>query len=258
MLKELNKMMDYLEDHLNDDISEKDIMQICGMSEYQFKRVFTFLAKMPLNEYLRNRKLALANQELIAGAKVTAVAFKYGYQSVEGFSRAFKAYSGYLPSEVRKNKYFKNFDKFSFYLNIKGGNIMEVKIEKKDKFNIVGISKEITLQYEGANHEIVDLAKTITLRQKEQMHKLKDLYPNQVLNVSYNIEADRQDGKTKLMHMIGLATTKNKQSDDLEQLEIEENTWAIFPNKGPFPKTLQDTWSKIFSEWLPSSISRNT
>jgi len=40
---------------------------------------------------------------------------------------------------------------------------------------------------------------------------------------------------------------------DLEQITIEESLWAIFPNQGPFPATLQETTAKIYSEWLPSS-----
>lgn len=68
------------------------------------------------------------------------------------------------------------------------------------------------------------------------MHKLGDLYPNQVINVSYGFDGDRLEEKGSLMHMIGFATTKENPYADLEMLAIEEHTWAIFPNKGPFPK----------------------
>ena len=76
------------------------------------------------------------------------------------------------------------------------------------------------------------------------MHKLGDLYPNQVINVSYGFDGDRLEEKGSLMHMIGFATTKENPYADLEMLAIEEHTWAIFPNKGPFPQTLQDTWGE--------------
>ncbi|MDQ7862463.1 GyrI-like domain-containing protein [Peribacillus frigoritolerans] len=59
--------------------------------------------------------------------------------------------------------------------------------------------------------------------------------------------------KGYLTHMIGFATAKENTFDDLEQLSIEESLWAIFPNQGPFPVTLQETTAKIYSEWLPSS-----
>jgi AraC family transcriptional regulator len=53
--------------------------------------------------------------------------------------------------------------------------------------------------------------------------------------------------------MIGVLTTKNQISNLLEKVPIKACTWAIFPNEGPFPFTLQETMAKIYSEWLPSS-----
>lgn len=139
MLQRLNMLMDYIEDHLTEEISGKDIARIVGLSDYHFKRMFSYMAGMSLHEYIKNRRLSVANGELVNGAKVTEVAFKYGYQSVEGFSRAFREWSGFLPSEVAKNKIQKSFPKFTFYIDIRGGTSMEFKIEKKEKFNVVGV-----------------------------------------------------------------------------------------------------------------------
>ena len=111
MLQQFNRLMDYIETHLTEEISGKDISQIVGLSDYHFKRMFSYMAGMSLNEYIKNRKLSVANVDLINGAKVTDIAYKYGYQSVEGFSRAFHEWSGFLPSEVSKNKIQKSFPK---------------------------------------------------------------------------------------------------------------------------------------------------
>lgn len=118
---------------------------------------------------------------------------------------------------------------------------------------MAGVAKKVPVQFEGVNQEIQKLAQTITETQREEMHKLGDLYPHQVINASYGFDGDRLEEKGSLMHMIGFATTKENPYADLEMFAIEERTWAIFPNKGPFPQTLQDTWGKIYAEWLPSS-----
>lgn len=253
MLQEFNNLMDYIETHLTEEISGKDISKIVGLSDYHFKRMFSYMAGMSLNEYIKNRRLSVANVELINGAKVTDIAYKYGYQSIEGFSRAFREWSGFLPSEVTKNKIQKSFPKFSFFIDIRGGISMEFKIEKKEKFNIVGVSKRVPIQFEGENNAILELAQSITEQQRNEMHQLADLYPHQVLNVSYDFDDGFLEEKGYLTHMIGFATTKENTFDDLEQLSIEESLWAIFPNQGPFPVTLQETTAKIYSEWLPSS-----
>lgn len=253
MLQEFNNLMDYIETHLTEEISGKDISKIVGLSDYHFKRMFSYMAGMSLNEYIKNRRLSVANVELINGAKVTDIAYKYGYQSIEGFSRAFREWSGFLPSEVTKNKIQKSFPKFSFFIDIRGGISMEFKIEKKEKFNIVGVSKRVPIQFEGENNAILELAQSITEQQRNEMHQLANLYPHQVLNVSYDYDDDFLEEKGYLTHMIGFATTKENTFADLEQLSIEESLWAIFPNQGPFPVTLQETTAKIYSEWLPSS-----
>lgn len=253
MLQEFNHLMDYIETHLTEEISGKDISKIVGLSDYHFKRMFSYMAGMSLNEYIKNRRLSVANVELINGAKVTEISYKYGYQSIEGFSRAFREWSGFLPSEVAKNKIQKSFPKFSFFIDIRGGISMEFKIEKKEKFHIVGVSKKVPIQFEGVNNAILELAQSITEQQRNEMRQLADLYPHQVLNVSYDFDDGFLEEKGYLTHMIGFATSKENPFDDLEQITIEESLWAIFPNRGPFPATFQETNAKIYSERLPSS-----
>ena len=253
MIQELNRLMTYIEERLTKEISLTEAAKTIGLSEYHLKRTFSFIAGISLAEYVRNRRLALANSDLIKGESVTEVAFKYGYQSVEGFSRAFREWSGFLPSEIIKNQFQKSFPPLSFYINVKGGVSMDFKIEEKPTFNLVGVSKRVPIQFEGTNKAVQDLAQSMTEKQRTEMRELGNMYPNQVLNASYAFDEGRMEETGELTHFIGFATTQENFFDDLEQLPIAKHKWAIFPNKGPFPQTLQDTWGKIYSEWLPSS-----
>lgn len=253
MIQKLNQLVDYIEEHLDEELSLGEAAKILGLSEYHLKRTFSFIAGFSLGEYIRNRRLACANRDLVEGQTVTAVAFNYGYQSLEGFSRAFREWSGYLPSEVIKNKIQKSYPRLSFYVDVRGGVSMEFRIEQKNKFNLVGVKQEVPIQFEGKNEAIQKLVQSITEEQKTEMHKLTDVYPYQVLNASYDFDDGRMNEQGKLTHMIGIATTKENSYLDLQQKEIEEQTWAVFPNQGEFPRVLQETWGKIYSEWLPTS-----
>lgn len=194
-----------------------------------------------------------ANKDLLHGDKVTDVAFKYGYQSVDGFTRAFKKWSGFLPSDVIKTGISKSFPKLSFVITVKGGTSMEFRIEDKPAFNLVGVSKRVPMQFEGVNNEIVKLAQSITDEQKEEMHSLQNIDPYEIVNASYHADANFIKEEGDLTHMIGVLTTENQVSDRLDIVPVEACTWAIFPNEGPFPSTLQETMAKTYSEWLPSS-----
>lgn len=253
MLKELNLVIDYIEDHLTDDLSLEKIAEYAGVSDYHFRKIFFYLSGMTLSEYVKNRKLSAANQDLLRGEKVTDVAFKYGYQSVDGFTRAFKKWSGFLPSDVFKKGMSLSFPKLSFVITVKGGTAMEFKIEEKPAFHLVGVSQRVPMQFEGVNKEIVKLAKSITDEQKIEMHALQNIEPYEIVNASFDADYHFLKEEGYLTHLIGVLTTKEEVSDQLEKVPVEACTWAIFPNEGPFPSTLQETMARAYSEWLPSS-----
>lgn len=252
-MKELNRLIDYIEEHLTSDIQLSEVAKQSGISEYHLKRTFSFVAGITLFEYIKNRRLACANVDLVNGASATVTAFAYGYQTLEGFSRAFRDWSGYLPSEVKKSGVCKSYPKLTFHLEIKGGNSMDYRIEEKGTFAIIGVSKRVPIQFVGVNSSIVELAKAITEEQKEEMHRLGDLAPNQVVNASFQFDEGRMEEKGALTHMIGFLTSKIDECKGLEQRIIPGHTWAIFPNQGSFPEVLQTTMANIFSEWLPNS-----
>ena len=130
---------------------------------------------------------------------------------------------------------------------------MEFRIEDKPAFNFVGVSKRVPMQFEGINNEIVNLAKSITNEQKEAMHSLQNMAPYEIVNVSYNADADFLKEEGDLTHMIGVLSTEDQIPELLDKVSVEACTWAIFPNEGPFPAALQETMAKTYSEWLPSS-----
>jgi len=253
MLKGLNHVIDYIEDHLTDDISPEIISEYAGVSDYHFRKIFFYISGLTLNEYIKNRKLSEANKDLLNGERVTDVAFKYGYQSMDGFTRAFRKWSGLLPSEAVKKGIIKSFPKLSFIITVKGGINMEFRIVDKPAFNLVGVSKRVPMQFEGINQEIVKLAERITVEQKEEMHSLQNMEPYEIVNASYDADADFLREEGELTHLIGILTTENNVSNLLEKVHVEACTWAVFPNEGLFPSTLQNTMARIYSEWLPSS-----
>ena len=130
---------------------------------------------------------------------------------------------------------------------------MEFRIEEKPDFNLVGVSKRVPMQFEGVNNEIVKLAQSITEEQRKEMRALQNMEPFEIVNASYDHDANFLKEEGYLTHLIGVLTTENEVSDLLEKVPVKACTWAVFPNEGPFPSTLQETMAKTYSEWLPTS-----
>ncbi|HZJ99867.1 MAG TPA: AraC family transcriptional regulator [Tissierellaceae bacterium] len=252
-LTQMNKAMRYIEENLMGEIDFGEMSRIACCSEYHFRRMFSFLAGMPLGEYIRRRKLSIAAILLdVDENKIIDIALQLGYNSPDAFSKAFQAMHGILPSSVKKgNTILKAFPPMTFQLTIKGGNEMEYRIVEKDAFKIVGLKKRITLIFEGVNHQMDSVLQSLTAESIKELKSLCDIEPKGILSVSTNFSERTVEG-SELDQYIGVATTKQA-SDQWDILEIDSANWAVFTVVGEFPKALQDTWARIYAEWFPTS-----
>lgn len=249
----MNAAMDYMENNLTGNIDIWEAARLAHCSEYHFRRMFSFIAGVPVSEYIRRRRLTLAALELQQKkVSVEAAATKYGYSSPDAFTRAFQSLHGINPSNVKENRHlFKAWPRMTFYLTIKGETEMDYRIEKKPLFRIAGIKKRTHIQFEGVNPEIEAMWKSLDEQKIEDLKQLSNMQPSGIIQASVNFDEGRMEEKGQLDHYIGAATTKEI-PDKWDSLEVHAATWAVFSVMGPFPKALQDTWGRIYSEWFPS------
>lgn len=130
---------------------------------------------------------------------------------------------------------------------------MEYRIAEKDAFKLVGIKRRVPIVFEGHNPEIMKIAQSITAEQRGQLQQWRNTDVQTVVNASLNFDDGRLEEKGELDHLVGSITTLKDDFEDFDVVEVPAGSWAIFSLEGPFPQKLQDTWGKIFSDWLPSS-----
>lgn len=98
-----NAAIEYIEQHLDDGISQTELASVSGVNYVILQRVFPLLANITLSEYIRNRRLTLAGRDLVqTDFRIIDIAMKYGYDSAAAFSRAFQKFHHLHPSEVKK------------------------------------------------------------------------------------------------------------------------------------------------------------
>lgn len=149
-IKRLNNAIYYIEEHLTDKISYEHLGKITCCSSYHFQRMFTYMAGIPLSEYIRRRKMSLAAVDLQSGRKkIIDVAAKFGYSSPTAFNRAFKSIHGVAPSSVKNEGVsVKSFPPITFQITIKGVEEMNYRIETKSDFRIIGLSQPLNKSIE--------------------------------------------------------------------------------------------------------------
>ena len=132
-MKLIGDSIQYIENHLLDDISVEDIAKHIGISSFYYQKGFSMLCGFTVAEYIRNRRLALAGNEIIGtDHAIIDIALKYGYDSPDSFTKAFTRFHGSTPSAVRKdNVMLKSFAPLKIKVHLEGGYLMDYRIEKR-------------------------------------------------------------------------------------------------------------------------------
>ncbi len=254
IIKDINNAIEYIEDNLGSNISIDEIAKVAFTSRYHFQRMFHALTGVTLTEYIRNRRLTLAGEELSSkDVKIIDVAAKYGYESPDAFTKAFQRLHGSTPSMIKKgNARLKSFPKLSFQISIKGECEINYRIVKQDEFKFFGVDFLTTLIDNALYKEIPEFCDKIW---EDGTHlKINEFLGYSKMNILYGIHYDfKEDGSRK--YMMGWKVPDKDIPNEYKIVNIPSCTWAVFDGRGDNLNTLAiaDLWRLIYSEWFPSS-----
>lgn len=121
--------LDYIEQHLSEDISQEDIARHCCCSVSALQKMWTYCTHSGVMQYVRKRRLTLAAREIAAGAPVLDTAVKYGYGSNEAFTRAFRGMWDMTPTEYAETRRFTDMYPRMNGREMKGEDLMRTKFD---------------------------------------------------------------------------------------------------------------------------------
>lgn len=247
-LERLNEAMTYLEEHIEEvDISRA--AQIACCSPFHFQRMFSYLAEVPLSEYIRRRRMTRAVFDLQNGTqRILDIALKYGYDSPTAFNRAFQSVHGIAPSAARlQGTPLKAYPPISFSITIKGEAQMNYRIENKDTFRIVGVKAHYEMNVEENFAQIPQFwQETVQSGAFAKLFPLMNREPAGILGVSTCMNGKDFD------YYIAVASDQDA-PEGMESYTVPPCAWAIFTCVGPMPSAIQTLQKRIVSEWLPTS-----
>ncbi len=258
-IERMTSTVDYIEDHLADDIMYDEVAKIACCSMHQFGRVFSYIVGISLSEYIRRRRLTLSALELQNGnVKVIDVAMKHGYSSPDAFTRAFFGMHGVTPKTARTlGVKLKAYPRITFHISIKGDVEMEYRIEEKQEINLVGMVKNIKRQSaniiandwkEAAGEAWNAWDEFLNSGIDEKIASVYNLYRAPMWQMGFT--KTLENGETLLA--IGAEADENVLTD-LETYTIPANKWAIFTVKGNLSgkeHPIDVMWTRITTEWF--------
>ena len=240
LTKGLQNSIEYIEENLCEELEISKIAARAYLSPFHFQRVFNATTGLTVGEYIRNRRLSLAAEELLdSNIKVIDVALKYGYDSPDSFARAFAKFHGISPSSAReKGAKIKSFAPISINLSLKGGSIMNYKIVEKSAFTVMGKCRKFN-----AETSYVEIPKF--------WGEHYATGGGEIIRGMFGVCLDG-DGKEFDYLIADLYFPWNEIPDGCETKVIEAGTWAVFSYEGECPEALQTVNTQIWTEWLPN------
>jgi AraC family transcriptional regulator len=103
------KVIDYIDQHLDGDLSVERLSQVASFSKFHFHRVFSSHTGINVYRYVQLMRLKRASYQLVFGgdARIIDIALDAGFENPESFSRAFKRIFDQTPSQFRKSPAWK-------------------------------------------------------------------------------------------------------------------------------------------------------
>ncbi|MDF2685323.1 MAG: transcriptional regulator, AraC family [Clostridia bacterium] len=268
LLEKMNYAIDYVEQHITDEIDLTKIAQLACCSTYNFQRMFSFIADISIVEYIRRRRLTMAALELQqSNIKVIDLAFKYGYESPVSFTRAFQSMHGITPTAARNpNVSLKAFSRISFQITIKGVNEMNYRIVKTEPFKVFGLEGIVStvndskyFPHVGAiwqeNHKNGKYEQ-LFLDAGESKHILYEtMFINSMCRIHGLMNYKKIDDTTYGYMQCSFVTPESK-TEGYEIYELPQTTWVVFPMDIPdwdVGGAMNILNKRFYSEWLPIS-----
>ena len=253
----IRRAIDYIEAHLTEEIDPAAVARCAACSSFYFQRIFTALCGMTMGEYIRARRLTLAGSELAySGARVIDVALKYGYESPESFCRAFSRFHGVAPSEAKRmGSRLKSFSRLTVQIILKGGSIMDYRIEDKAAFDILARVETHCIDGEHQRNTIPDFwsrARADGTIDALLAHSTEDHIYGVCFGNGYAESSSFEYGIAARCAADAVAP------EGFCRRSIPTRSWAVFSCTGPMPCAIQHLWHEICAEFFPSSAYEPT
>lgn len=259
----INKVCDYIDSHLGEDMTLAQLAGVAGFSEFHFHRIFAAMTGETLFCFIQRLRLERAAMLLCINREgnVTQIGADCGFSSPAVFSRAFKKRFGCSPSEFRNSnkdqsesslsQLLRNDGKAKDVLSGYNGNKKrrfamkpEVKIEKIETMRVAYL--RYVGPYAGDGELFENLYKRLFAWTGPRGIDVSTTY------IIYHDDPNVTD-EDKLRMSICVPVGDDVQvSGEIGEMTIDGGTYAV----GTFLLANDEyaqAWAYMYSEWLPQS-----
>jgi AraC family transcriptional regulator len=241
--KRMDKVLDYIQENLDDDLSLIKLSSLACFSQYHFHRIFTGMVGESVKAYVRRLRLERAALKLkMTQSDITSIAFDSCFETHESFSRAFKGMFGVSPTEYRLENRFTIKRKHKIYWK---ETTMKAKIVTMEDMDVVyvrhigpyincGVAWSTLCEWAGPQGLLQPGVKMMGLSYDDPQ-----VTPEDKLRYDACIEV-------KNIKELGVLNSP------MTSKHINAGKYARTTHLGPYD-TLTKTYSELCGQWLPQN-----
>lgn len=246
--------IDYIETKLDEGVTLNDVALHVGFSPYHFHRVFTALVGESVVDYVRRRRLSeAARQVRDTSLPLLEIGLRYGFDSQETFTRAFKKMFAVTPGKYRSFKdsaHYPEKKKFTRemleHMHIQGGITMQPKIVTREAETVIGM---------GGTFEPGDSPSISMLWDKfvSRRPEIKSRNSKYDIGVCCPTHSDIPVDSGKFVYIA--ASPVDDKADPpagMVKTVLPAGRYAVFTHKGPISQ-LKHTLNYIWGTWMPKA-----
>ena len=237
----LNRVLSYIYENLDEDLSLDQLAEIACMSRYHWHRVFRAMTGETLSGVVRRVRLTRAANALVeTEMPLRSIASQVGYQNLSSFSRSFKREHGLSPKEFRQKGRKKN--EFSFD-RPKGKNMYPVTVKEMSDFRAAGVlHKGPYRKIGGAFYKLGSILMANSL-----MQEVSELF------VIYHDPPESKPEEDLRSHVtVNILSSFPAELEGLEYFDVHGGQYAVLEHTGPY-QTLKSAYDWLYGHWLPNS-----
>ena len=254
----LQDILEYIDDHITEDINAEVLAARAGFSAWHFCKVFQWGIGVSVMNYVRNRRLAFAAYDLGGGRRILDMALEYGFETHSGFSKAFRRYYGSSPETYRKHAHCEHplppsLPRMKKYLI--GGLIMEPKFVTLPAVKLAGFAIKTNSEGNENSGAIPEFWNAyMTDGRMECLHKEGFLQNH----AEYGVCFPEDPSTGEFEYVIGVEIKDSATVPASYHIcEIPSATYAVFStppsDAAGFVPAIQGVWQYIFNDWFPNS-----
>ena len=274
--RRINRVIDYVQAHLDDDLTLERLAEVAAFSPFHFHRVFAANTGETLSDFIRRVRIERAAGALISlpETSVLEIALRYGFSSAATFARAFKAHFDMSATQWRsggarqwraareKGKSKRNPDRNLRQAERKNRKAAVTRIGHRSSASFEGITMRVEIR-EIPPYRIAYMRHFGPYGTKGAITALwthlwrwmcsRDLVRPGMLTVGIGHDAPGIVAQQKLRYDAGLIVGDDFKPDrtvDIANLPGGKYAVALF--QGP-ATVITDAWARFYAAWLPGS-----